>query len=81
MLYVLSTEFVSWRNQSGSWFIEFLCQELTEKYDTHHLSEILTFVSRRVAIERESYSPDEEMNMKKQMLCIESTLTKLVFFG
>ncbi|XP_076639993.1 caspase-1-like isoform X1 [Colletes latitarsis] len=75
--------FFSWRNpDSGSWFIQALCAELNEHGLTRDLLTMMTFVNRRVAVEFESYVPqDKRMHKKKQIPSIVSMLTRLVYFG
>lgn len=63
---------------NGSWFIEALCDELNEWGSVDDLTRILTNVSYRVAFDYVSYEFD--IDQKKQMPCIVSRLTKLVFF-
>ncbi|CAK9798525.1 unnamed protein product [Anthophora plagiata] len=75
--------YYSWRNpDTGSWFIEALCQELNENGKTHDLLRIMTSVIRRVAIEYQSYVPhSEKFHQKKQIPSIVSMLTRLVYFS
>lgn len=75
--------YFSWRNTSrGSWFIQALCLELDENSENHDLLTMLTFVSRRVAIDYESNVPnDQKMHLQKQIPCITSMLTRLVKFS
>lgn len=63
---------------NGSWFIEALCDELNERGSVDDLTRILTHVSYRVAYDYVSYEFD--IDQKKQMPCIVSRLTKLVYF-
>ncbi|XP_050075216.1 caspase-1-like [Anopheles maculipalpis] len=72
----------SWRNSTrGSWFIQALCDELRMHGNSKELLQLLTTVSRKVAYEFESHVPQNNvMNSKKQMPCIVSMLTKLVYF-
>lgn len=63
---------------NGSWFIQALCDELNERGSIDDLTQILTSVSYRVAYDYVSYEFD--IDQKKQMPCIISRLTKLVFF-
>ncbi|XP_053675874.1 caspase-like [Anopheles nili] len=69
----------SWRNPvKGSWFIESLCEELRANGNRMELLQLLTAVSRRVAFEFQSNNPAH--TAQKQMPCIVSMLTKLVYF-
>ncbi|KAG5313144.1 CASP1 protein, partial [Acromyrmex insinuator] len=74
--------FFSWRNpDSGSWFIQALCEELDLHGHSHDLLTIMTFVNRRVAIKYQSYVPqNEKFHAKKQIPSIVSMLTRLVYF-
>ncbi|KYN13758.1 PREDICTED: caspase-1-like isoform X2 [Trachymyrmex cornetzi] len=74
--------FFSWRNpDSGSWFIQALCEELDLHGRSRDLLTIMTFVNRRVAIEYQSYVPqNEKFHAKKQIPSIVSMLTRLVYF-
>lgn len=75
--------FYSWRNTSqGSWFIQALCSVLQERARSVDLLSMLTVVCRRVALYYESCVPgDPNMDRKKQVPSITSTLTRLVYFG
>lgn len=74
--------FYSWRNQhQGSWFMQVLCAVLSERGQSDHLLSMLTLVCHHVAIR---YTSDESSNplyhKKKQVPCITSTLTQLLYF-
>nr|CAD7463103.1 unnamed protein product [Timema tahoe] len=79
-----STEegYYSWRNPiSGSWFIQALCEELKTNGTKRDLLTLLTFVCRRVALDYQSVVPSNyDMDNKKQVPSITSSLTRLVFF-
>ncbi|XP_067010936.1 caspase isoform X2 [Anabrus simplex] len=72
----------SWRNPSeGSWFIQALVEEFEENGRKRDLQTLLTFVNRRVAMEKTSRVANNELkNQKKQAPVFTSSLTKLVFF-
>uniref|UniRef100_A0A182Q6W3 Caspase n=1 Tax=Anopheles farauti TaxID=69004 RepID=A0A182Q6W3_9DIPT len=72
----------SWRNpSSGSWFLQTLSYELRAHGTNKELLQLLTTVSRKVAYHFQSCVPsDNSMNNRKQMPCIVSMLTKLVYF-
>lgn len=75
--------FLSWfREDQGSWFIQALCSVLREKAAQHDLLTLLTFVNQRVAIDYESYAPNDpkEHEKKKQVPYITWTLIRLVQF-
>ncbi|XP_012063639.1 PREDICTED: LOW QUALITY PROTEIN: caspase-1-like [Atta cephalotes] len=74
--------FFSWRNpNNGSWFIQALCEELDLHGRSRDLLTIMTFVNRRVAIEYQSYVPqNEKFHAKKQIPSIVSMLTRFVYF-
>ncbi|OAD61883.1 Caspase [Eufriesea mexicana] len=74
--------FYSFRNpDTGSWFIQALCQELSQHWRSRDLLGIMTSVVRRVAIDYQSFAPqNEEFHQKKQIPTIVSMLTRLVIF-
>ncbi|XP_029165327.1 caspase-like [Nylanderia fulva] len=78
----VSRSFYSWRNPDvGSWFIQALCEELDLHGRRRDLLSLMTFVNRRVAIEYQSYVPqNEKFHGKKQIPSIVSMLTRLVYF-
>uniref|UniRef100_A0A182RLG2 Caspase n=1 Tax=Anopheles funestus TaxID=62324 RepID=A0A182RLG2_ANOFN len=82
VMYSTYKGYYSWRNTSqGSWFIRALCDELRMHGHTKELLQLLTAVSRKVAFEFQSNVPgDDLLNCRKQMPCIVSMLTKLVYF-
>lgn len=78
----LLSGFFSWRNPDvGSWFIQALCEELDLHGRKRDLLSLMTSVNRRVAIEYQSYVPqNEKFHGKKQIPSIVSMLTRLVYF-
>uniref|UniRef100_A0A182JU74 Caspase family p20 domain-containing protein n=1 Tax=Anopheles christyi TaxID=43041 RepID=A0A182JU74_9DIPT len=59
-----------------------LCDELREHGNRKELLQLLTSVSRRVAYEFQSNVPDNnQMDCRKQMPCIVSMLTRMVYFS
>ncbi|XP_014481616.1 PREDICTED: caspase-1-like isoform X2 [Dinoponera quadriceps] len=74
--------FYSWRNpDSGSWFIQAFCEELDLHGSSRDLLSLMTFVNRRVAIEYQSYVPENiKFHAKKQIPSVVSMLTRLVYF-
>lgn len=65
----------------GSWFIQALCEELDLHGRGRDLLSLMTSVNRRVAIEYQSYVPqNERFHGKKQIPSIVSMLTRLVYF-
>ncbi|XP_053675877.1 caspase-like [Anopheles nili] len=72
----------SWRNTlEGSWFIQALCAELDINGSCMELLQLLTAVSRRVAYDYQSNVPQHSiMHASKQMPCVVSMLTKLLYF-
>lgn len=72
----------AWRNENrGSWLIQAIFQEFTENGKDLDLLTLLTGVSRRVAFNFQSYTPENKETMDmKQMPCIVSMLTKTFFF-
>ncbi|XP_037287900.2 caspase-3 [Rhipicephalus microplus] len=73
--------FYSWRNtMQGSWFIQALCSVLRQRAHIADLLSMLTVVCRRVALDYESYTPNDlHMHRKKQVPFITSTLTRQVY--
>lgn len=70
----------SFRNkQTGSWFIEALCEELEKNGDTHDILNLLTHINWKVS-ERESEGPGPQSHYK-QTTCISSMLTKILLFN
>ncbi|XP_076264433.1 caspase-1-like isoform X2 [Rhynchophorus ferrugineus] len=82
IVYSTANGFFSWRNTTkGSWFIQALCEELSENAFKLDLMTLLTFVSRKVATEFESNVPGNiQMHGQKQIPCIISQLTRLIKF-
>ncbi|BES94466.1 caspase invertebrate, apoptosis-related cysteine protease [Nesidiocoris tenuis] len=74
--------YLSWRSKSsGSWFIQELVEELEYRALTQDLLTILTFVNQRVAIDHESFTPNDPFsNNKKIVPYITYTLTRLLKF-
>ncbi|XP_052899156.1 caspase-1-like [Anopheles moucheti] len=72
----------SWRHTNrGSWFIRALCDELRMHGNSKQLLQLLTAVSRKVAFGFQSVVPGDGLkNSSKQMPCIVSMLTKIVYF-
>ncbi|XP_046620580.1 caspase-1-like [Neodiprion virginianus] len=75
--------FYSWRNpDAGSWFIQAICKELAKNGRSRDLLTIMTFVNRRVALDFQSYVPQNaKMHAKKQIPSVVSMLTRLVYFS
>uniref|UniRef100_A0A6M2DRV0 Putative caspase domain protein n=1 Tax=Xenopsylla cheopis TaxID=163159 RepID=A0A6M2DRV0_XENCH len=67
--------------QVGSWFIQSLCTELEEKAKSHSLLDILTFTTRRVAVDYVSRMSDPRTDKRKQIPSIVSHLTRILHFG
>lgn len=74
--------FYSWRNGlQGSWFVQALCAVLSSRGRVDHLLSMLTDVCRHVAIKYTSDVPSKpSFHKKKQVPCITSTLTRLLYF-
>ncbi|KAJ8001230.1 hypothetical protein DPEC_G00192180 [Dallia pectoralis] len=82
-LYAFSTApgYYSWRNtQTGSWFIQSLCEMIGKYGKELEVQHILTRVNRKVATEFESMSTSADFHAKKQIPCIVSMLTKEMYF-
>lgn len=82
IMYSTFQKHVSWRNKSyGSWFIQSLCKGLEKFSEDKDLLFTLTAVCHLVAYGKKTYIPEEnEVYEFKQMPCIASTLTKLLYF-
>lgn len=82
VVYSTVAGFYSWRNgQQGSWFIQALCAVLSHRGRVDHLLSMLTDVCRHVAIKYTSDVPSNpRFDKKKQVPCITSTLTGLLYF-
>ncbi|KAL2716032.1 caspase-1-like isoform X1 [Vespula squamosa] len=80
--YSTQSGFYSWRNpDNGSWFIQAICEEFNIHGRTLDLLTLMTFVNRRVAINYQSYTPDQMIShQKKQIPTIVSMLTRIVHF-
>lgn len=73
--------FVSFKNNMGSYFIQYLCNVLAEHAKNKHLMDMLTIVTRRVAVYFESSNfKNASKDKKKQVPYTTSTLTKYVKF-
>jgi len=70
-------------SDTGSWFIQALCTKLKESSDQDNVLDILTLVSRSVAIEKESNVPNKpSLHQKKQIpLCYSTLLRKIYLKG
>ncbi|XP_052903201.1 caspase-1-like [Anopheles moucheti] len=82
VMYSTCDGYYAWRNtDNGSWFIQSLSLELVVKAHRQELLHILTGVSRRVAYQYQSDVPgNKNLDAMKQMPCIKSMLTKLLYF-
>lgn len=83
-LYAFSTApgYYSWRNtQTGSWFIQSLCDMISKYGKELELMHIMTRVNHKVAVEFESVSNTSLFHAKKQIPCIVSMLTKEMYFS
>lgn len=81
VMYSTAEGYYSFRNPvDGSWFIQALCEELSENKH-EELMTILTGVNRRVAFGKQSNVPhDYDFDAMKQMPNIVSMLTKTLYF-
>lgn len=82
-LYAYSTApgYYSWRNtMTGSWFMQSLCDMVSQYGRELELLHIMTRVNHKVATEFESISNSPGFNAKKQIPCIVSMLTKEMYF-
>lgn len=72
---------MSWREETGSWFIQSLSEVFEEKSKEWDLLQMLTYVCKKVAIKYESKTIDESTNKTKSIPQIVSTLTKFLKFN
>ncbi|XP_077999705.1 caspase-7-like [Glandiceps talaboti] len=73
--------YYSWRNVgNGSWFIQSLCDVIDNHGDTMDVLRMMTRVCRKVAYKFESNTGDDTSSEKKQIPCIETRLTKDLYF-
>lgn len=83
IMYATFQRHVSWRNTTtGSWFVQTLCKALNKFARSTDLLTILTSVCHFVAHNKKANLTDDEniIHEFKQMPCIASTLTKLLYF-
>lgn len=78
VVYSSVSGFYSYRDtESGTWFIDALCDVLDNRTEHLDLYNILTLINRKVANDYES----KDRAALKQMPCIVTMLTKLVLFN
>lgn len=65
---------------TGSWFIQSLCDMISQYGQELELQHIMTRVNHKVAVEFESVSNSPGFHAKKQIPCIMSMLTKEMYF-
>ncbi|KAF5896512.1 caspase-7 [Clarias magur] len=74
--------YYSWRNPGrGSWFVQALCNILSEFGKQLEILQILTRVNYMVATNFESWSDNPRYSEKKQIPCVVSMLTKELYFN
>lgn len=66
--------------QTGSWYIQSLCEMIDMYSKELEVQHILTRVNHKVATEFESASNSPGFDAKKQIPCIVSMLTKEMYF-
>jgi death caspase-1 len=73
--------FVAWREDSGSWFMQALCELLLSSGSKLDLLTLLTLVTQKVAIDFESNCPSTlSYHRKKQIPSTITMLTRLLIF-
>ncbi|XP_077999294.1 caspase-3-like [Glandiceps talaboti] len=73
--------YYSWRNaEKGSWFVQAVCNVLDRYGTTMDMLHMMTRASKLVAYNFESNTSSDFMNMKKQIPCTVSMLTKDLYF-
>lgn len=85
VVYASMPGFYSYRNaQTGAWFINELCNIINDMVQNKlnlSLLELITSVIRNVACEHESNNRENpEIDGKRQIPCVNSMLTKLLYF-
>jgi hypothetical protein len=74
--------FVAWREDSGSWFMQALCELLLSCGSRLDLLTLLTLVTQKVAIDCESNCPSSpDYHRKKQIPSTITMLTRLLTFS
>lgn len=73
--------YVSWRNETGSWFIQSLCEQLKANGKSYDIMKLLTLVNQKVAIDFESNNLDPDLNNMKQIPCTTFMLTRTLTFN
>nr|CDS31953.1 caspase 3 apoptosis cysteine peptidase [Hymenolepis microstoma] len=75
--------YYAWRNShTGSWFIQELCKVIKADQDlgkSHDVAALLTVVARKVAILYESNTGQADSHASKQMVSVNSTLTRKAY--
>ncbi|CDS37385.1 caspase 3 apoptosis cysteine peptidase [Echinococcus multilocularis] len=75
--------YYAWRNShAGSWFIQELCKVIKAAQESgqhHDLASLLTVVARKVALLYESNTGQSDSHGSKQMVSVNSTLTRKAF--
>jgi caspase 7 len=80
MAYSVVLGFFSWTTSGGSPFIQAVCDVIKKNWRKMDLLTMMTRVHKKVAYDFESKLKNKDMNKKKQMPCMTSTLTKDVYF-
>ncbi|XP_015190533.1 PREDICTED: caspase-like [Polistes dominula] len=79
--YATCLDYIAYTTENGSWFIQEICSMFERYGKNYDLLTLLTLVSQRVALNYELKILDEsKLNINKQVPCIISTLTKLLYF-
>ena len=83
LIFLLPVEgFVAWREDSGSWFMQALCELLLSSGSRLDLLTLLTLVTQKVAIDCESNCPSTpDYHRKKQIPSTITMLTRLLTFS
>jgi len=75
--------YYSWRHvQKGSWFLQALVSVIREKSHCDDLMTMFAEINRKVSYEFTSNNPkDEDYHNRKQVPCVSSMLTRLLYFN
>lgn len=81
VMYATAFGYYAWRSpETGAYFIQSLIQQMQKHAFNEDLLTILTYVNKQVAIEYTSKNDGTTYGNCKQMCCIVSMLTRLLYF-
>jgi hypothetical protein len=80
ILFIKISDYISWRDDDGSWLIQELCETIEVYHRSMDLLQMISITNRNVAYKRISYTKKAKTNNKKQTPETRFTLTKLLKF-